>query len=270
MFQNLASICRGQSLKTHLVCDRTSIRARNPPQIKYPHQEYTKQLEISSLTSSFTSPCQPSPSFKFSGKYTCKLFTFSPQMVNTLKEKALVKCSSFDVMVAHLWRARTKAVFSDPDEISTVMFALDIRSKISPPLPDGFIGNAVVTAFASAKVGDLGEKPLSFAVEMVKGARDRVTDDYVRSVIDWLEVHKGVPATLNGNFYVSAWWKLPFYELDFGCGKPIHYGPIVSGTDEFVLLLADGSSSANGGGISVWMGLEQEKMEKFMVHVYEI
>ncbi|XP_043711131.1 omega-hydroxypalmitate O-feruloyl transferase-like [Telopea speciosissima] len=273
MFQNLASICRGQGLKTHvLYIDRTCIKARNPPQIKYPHQEYTKQIEISSLTSSFTSPCQPSPSFQFSGKYTRKLFTFSPHMVKTLKDKAQAKCSSFDVMVAHLWRARTRVVFSHPEEISTVLFAVDIRSKISPPLPNGFIGNAVITAFASAKVGDLEEKPLSFAVEMVMGATDRVTDEYARSVIDWLEVHKGVPATLNGNFYVSAWWKLPFYELDFGSGKPIHYGPIVGGTDEFVLLLAQGSSSRGneGGGISVWIGLEQEKMQNFMLHVYEI
>ncbi|XP_042516246.1 omega-hydroxypalmitate O-feruloyl transferase-like [Macadamia integrifolia] len=272
MFQNLASICRGQGLKPHILyIDRTCIKARNPPKIKYPHQEYTKQIEISSLTSSFTSPCLPSPSFQFSIKYTRKLFTFSSQMVKTLKDKALAKCSSFDVMVAHLWRTRTRAVFSDPDEISTVLFAVDIRSKISPPLPNGFTGNAVITAFASAKVGDLEEKPLSFAVEMVMRATDRVTDEYVRSVIDWLEVHKGVPATLNGNFYVSAWWKLPFYELDFGCGKPVHYGPIVGGTDEFVLLLAEGSGRGNeGGGISVWIGLEEDKMQKFMVHVYDI
>lgn len=57
---------------------------------------------------------------------------------------------------------------------------------------------------------------------MVKEAVDRVTDDYVKSAIDWLEVYKGIPATCNGNFYISAWRKLPFGELDFGFGKPIH------------------------------------------------
>ena len=60
---------------------------------------------------------------------------------------------------------------------------------------------------------------------MVKEAVDRVTDDYVKSAIDWLEVSKGIPATCNGNFYISAWRKLPFGELDFGFGKPIHGGP---------------------------------------------
>ncbi|KAF8401511.1 hypothetical protein HHK36_012451 [Tetracentron sinense] len=256
MFQNLASICRGEGLKNYVLYkDRTCIRARNPPQIKYPHKEYIKLTEISSLSSSFTSPNQTSPSpLTFSDKYTHKLFSFTPNMLSSLKDKAMAKCSSFEAIVAHLWRARTKAVFDDPDEFSTVLFAVDIRSKVSPPLPDGFTGNAVITAFATAKVVDLVEKPFSYCVKMMKEARERVTDEYVRSVIDWLEVYKGIPATSNRNFYVSAWWKLPFCELDFGFGKLIHGGPVVSGNDEFVLLLYDFNSMGNGGGINVWIG----------------
>ena len=92
----------------------------------------------------------------------------------------------------------------------------------------------------------------------------------MRSVIDWLEVYRGIPATCNGNFYVSAWWKLTFNELDFGFGKPTHGGPIVSGNDEFVLLLSDGKCGDSGGGINVWLGLEPEKMERLMIHIFEI
>lgn len=160
----------------------------------------------------------------------------------------MTRCSSFEAIVAHVWRARSKAVFADLDDFSAVLFAVDIRSKISPPLPNGFAGNAVVTAFANAKVIDLVEKPFSFCVEKIKEARERIKDEYVRSVIDWLEVYRGIPATCNGNFYVSAWWKLRFNGLDFGYGKPTHGGPVVSGNDEFVLLLSDGKCGENGGG----------------------
>lgn len=272
MFENLASICRGEGLKAKVVHnDRTCLKARNPPMIKYPHKEYVKLTKISSLASSFTAPNQLSPSpLIFAKTYVHKLFSFSPEMITTLKEKAMSKCSSFEAIVAHIWRARTKAVFSNLDEYSTVLFAVDIRSKISPTLPDGFAGNAVITAFATAKVSDLMKKPFSFCVGKMKEARERVTTEYVRSVIDWLEVYRGIPATCNGNFYVSAWWKLPFNELDFGFGKPAHGGPVVSGNDEFVLLLSDGKSVSNGGGINAWMGLELEKMERFMVHILEI
>ncbi|KAJ0034822.1 hypothetical protein Pint_24554 [Pistacia integerrima] len=191
MFENLASICRGEGLQTQVLFnDRTCLKARDPPQIKFIHNEYVTQKEISSsLASCFTAPDQASPSpLIFSDKYIQKLFSFTPQMINALKEKAMTKsCSTFEVLVAHIWRARTKAVYTNPDEFSSVLFAVDIRSKISPPLPKGFVGNGVVTAFATAKVADLAEKPFSFCVEKMKEGRDRMTDEYVRSAIDWLE-----------------------------------------------------------------------------------
>ncbi|XP_041005233.1 omega-hydroxypalmitate O-feruloyl transferase-like [Juglans microcarpa x Juglans regia] len=272
MFQNLASLCRGESIANQVLYnDRTFFRARIPPQIKYPHMEYVKLQDISSLASSFTAPNQffPSPSV-FSEKFTHKLFSFTPELIATLKEKAMKRCSSFEAIAAHLWRARTKAIFTNPDEVSTVLFAVDIRSKTSPPLPNGFVGNAVITAFATSKVADLVEKPFCFCVEKMREAIERVTEEYVRSVIDWLEVYKGVPATCNGNFYVSAWSKLPFGELDFGFGKLAHGGPVASGNDEFALLLSERRSVGNGGCINVWMGLERDKMKKFAAHIFEI
>lgn len=275
MFQNLASICRGEGLKTSVFCnDRTCFRARDPLQLNFPHREEQKPIEISSLPSSFASPKQPTPPpslLKLSHNYSCKLFSFTPEMINTLKAKANSKCTSFEAIVAHVWKARTKAIFEDPSEISTVMFAVDIRTKVSPPLPHGFVGNAVISACASAKVGDLDEKPFSFCVEKVKEAKGSVTDEYVRSVIDWLEIYEGLPCTPDRNFYVSSWLSLPFDELDFGCGKPIYGGPVVSDMVEFVLLLSDGDSNmGRRGGINVWIVLEPDKMAKFMVNMFEM
>ncbi|XP_027118151.1 acyltransferase GLAUCE [Coffea arabica] len=274
MFHNLASICRGEGLKVEAINnDRSCIRARTPPQISYPHNEYVKLAKTSSLPSSFTTQdrIHPSPLI-FSDIYVHKLFSFTPDMLMSLKEKAMTKCSTFEAIVAHIWRARTKAIFEkdEDDEFSTVLFAVDIRPKLSPPLPNDFAGNAVVTAFATAKVKDLVEMPLPFGVGKIKEAIERVTNDYIRSVIDWLEVNKGIPARCDGSFYVSAWWKLRFRELDFGFGRTVHGGPIVSGNDEFVLLLSNESSGGNGDGINVWMGLEKEIMQKFVSCVFEI
>lgn len=271
MFLNLASICRGEGLKTHeLDTDRSCIRARNPPQIKFNHTEYTKLSESSST--SFTSPAVSTRANRISRISNFRLFSFSSEMIKRLKNKSEMKCSSFEAIVAHLWRARTRAIFDDPRKISSVLFAVDIRSKMSPPLPQGFIGNAVITASASAEVEELATKSFSFAVGLVKEAIDKVNDEYVRSVIDWLEVFKGVPCALNGNFFVSAWWKIPFHELDFGYGKPIYGGPVVSSMEEFILLLSDGGGMGKEkeSGINVWIALDQEKMQKFQHYVFEI
>ncbi|KAL5983842.1 hypothetical protein ACLOJK_017938 [Asimina triloba] len=271
MFQNLASICRGEGLKTQVLNnDRTCIRARVPPQIKYPHEEYTKLPE---MTTSFTCPSNLSPPPSLLGlphNQSYQLFHFTAQMITALKNKATVKCSSFEALVAHLWQSRSRAVFQDLSATSSVLFAVDIRNKMSPPLPHGFVGNAVVTACASARMVDLKEQPLRFCVQRVKESIENLSDEYVRSVVDWLEVHRGVPCTSNGNFYVSAWWKLPFHELDFGYGRPIYGGPVVKAdTDEFVLLLSDGARGGKGEGVNVWISLDQEKMKKFMLHVFD-
>ncbi|KAK4433925.1 Rosmarinate synthase [Sesamum alatum] len=279
MFHNLASICRGEGLKNnHINNDRTCMKARTPPQIHFPHTEYVKLARTSSLLSSFTSQKRPSPSpHVFSDKYTHKLFSFTPQMLRFLKQKAMIKCSTFEAILAHIWRARTKAVLGydqDQDQDSTVLFAVDIRDRISPPLPSSFIGNAVITGYARAKARDLVDGPLSYGVERVREGRERVTTEYIRSVIDWLEVYKGTPATCGCAFYVSAWWKLDFGDVDLGFGRAKHAGPIVSGNDEFVLLL-DGGDHCDQGvklglGINVWIGLEKEKMERFLKCVFEM
>ncbi|PKA57183.1 Omega-hydroxypalmitate O-feruloyl transferase [Apostasia shenzhenica] len=194
---------------------------------------------------------------------SCMMARDPPQI--TFNHPEYMICSSFEAVVAHLWRARTGAVFSDPTKVSSVLFAVDIRSKMSPQLPSGFSGNAVITASASARVEDFVERSwqLSYFVRLVKEAIERVSDEYVRSVIDWLEVNKGVPCAMNGNFFVSAWWKLPFNEIDFGWGRPVWGGPVAGGMEEFVLLLSDGNGMGKESGINVWIALEPEKMLKF-------
>lgn len=71
---------------------------------------------------------------------------------------------------------------------------------MSPPLPHGFTCNAVISASSSARVLDTNQKPFSFCVGKVRAGIMRATDEYMKSVIDWLEVYKRVPSTGNGGF----------------------------------------------------------------------
>jgi omega-hydroxypalmitate O-feruloyl transferase len=268
MFQKLAAMCRGDESASNscvLNTDRSCIKARNPVQIKFDHREYTEKT-FSNFTTP-TSQTKVSPSLSdINDAPQFKLVSLDSNFISTLKEKAVVKCSSFEAVVAHLWKSRARAFYNDPTKVSSVLFAVDIRGKMVPPLPDGFVGNAVITASANAVVEDLLVKPFSFCVEMVKEGIQRVTNEYVRSAIDWWEMHRGVPSIIDGNFFVSAWWKLPFHELDFGWGRPVYAGPLVTSMHEFVLLLP----GKNGDGINVWIALEREKMKRFMSYIFEV
>jgi omega-hydroxypalmitate O-feruloyl transferase len=75
-----------------------------------------------------------------------------------------------------------------------------------------------------------------------------------------LGVHSGIPVGINGNFFMSPWWKLRYHGLDFGWGQPVYAGPIVNNLSAlFVLALSNGSEE----GIRVWITLGPYQMEKF-------
>eukprot|EP00249_Psilotum_nudum_P002765 c15897_g1_i1 orf=322-1659(-) len=262
---NLASLARGEGLTLSPKADRSTLRARSPAKVTHEHIEYTwvardpirrSFIEWDALLAA-TTLGRPSDTHAY------KRFPVSSQMLARLKVRAQShlggkSCSAFEALAAHFWQCRTAALDMDPFELASLLFAVDFRKLVRPPLQEGFAGNAVLSACARATAGELIEKPLGFAVEKVQEARARVTDDYVRSAIDCLEMHRGIPLGSAG-VYVSAWWRIPFHTLDFGWGKPMHALPVMSSRVEFVLFTADSSLH----GIDVLLAFPCHQMPKF-------
>ncbi|KAF6167104.1 hypothetical protein GIB67_041359 [Kingdonia uniflora] len=76
-------------------------------------------------------------------------------------------------------------------------------------------------------VDELVNNNVHHGVKLVQEARTSLTDDYVRSVIDYLEENRVKP-DLRATLVISPWSKLGLEDLDFGEGKPLHMGPLVS------------------------------------------
>ncbi|MCO5553651.1 hypothetical protein L7F22_007176 [Adiantum nelumboides] len=271
---NFASVVRGKGLAIEPHPDRSALKARSPPCITYPHNEFIRLQDLPpEVISSFA---DPRPSSDLSGRmapptaHLFRTFPISKSHIATLKQKALKdgllsSCSSFDVITALLWKARSIALTLDPSLPSTLFFAVDIRSRVHPPLPDHFCGNGVFSAHASATSHELQEMPFSTCVKRVQDAVAAVSDDYVRSALDWGEINHGVPAILSGCFFVAAWWKLGFQDVDFGWGKPFYCGPVVNGRVEFVLLLPHTTKDS----CCIYLALEPHQMKKFEQLIYE-
>ena len=83
-------------------------------------------------------------------------------------------------------RHRARLVL-DLDRSSTILYAVDIRSRLNPPPSRLYAENAVLTAYATTKCRDLEEESWNRAVEMVTEGAMRMTDEYARSTIDWGE-----------------------------------------------------------------------------------
>ncbi|KAL6222598.1 hypothetical protein ACLB2K_005990 [Fragaria x ananassa] len=74
------------------------------------------------------------------------------------------------------------------DETVTFAYALNVRKLVNPPLPTGYWGNGCIAVYVklSAK---LMEKPMWEVADRIKKSKSNATDEYVRSFIDFQELH---------------------------------------------------------------------------------
>nr|POE80410.1 benzyl alcohol o-benzoyltransferase [Quercus suber] len=92
-------------------------------------------------------------------------------------------------------------------------------------MAQGYYGNGIAVSLALTTAGKLCQNPLEFALELIKSAKNNVTEEYVRSLIDLLVI-KGPPfLTMVHSYFVSDITRTRFEALDFGLGKAAFGGP---------------------------------------------
>ncbi|KAG6692849.1 hypothetical protein I3842_10G134700 [Carya illinoinensis] len=144
--------------------------------------------------------------------------------------------SRYEAIASHLWRCTCKARANDNSQPTRVTLAIDFRCRLKPP---EYFGNTVLQTVTSKCVhGDLLAKPLSYAAGKLREAIERMTDEYIRSALDFIASQKDLTAmghnieTGNPNTSILSWINLPFYGMDFGWGKPIYVGPALLNDDD--------------------------------------
>eukprot|EP00253_Pinus_taeda_P017036 PITA_17036 len=202
------------------------------------------------------------------------LFFFGQKEIELLKRQAVEqgKCSTFDVLSALLWRLRTRSLQLPAEQGVRFIFPVDARAKFEPPLPEGFYGNAVCLACTKTTAGDLAKKPLSFAVKLIQEAKKSVNDEYMRSVIDLMEL-KGRPLfTVVGSYLISDCTKIGFQDVNSGWGTPAYGGPAEGGVGAVLGLssfLIPYQTRQGVKGIVVPVCLPSGAMKIFQVEIKE-
>uniref|UniRef100_A0A0E0A5A4 Uncharacterized protein n=1 Tax=Oryza glumipatula TaxID=40148 RepID=A0A0E0A5A4_9ORYZ len=140
-----------------------------------------------------------------------------------LAGEAGIKLTTFEFLAAFIWRARTKARRTSPDEVVKMVYSMNISKLLTPPLPDGYWGNVCVPVY----VGELVAQPLADTAAMVKKSKQEVDDEYVRSYIDFHELHRGGGVTAGrGVSAFTDWRRLGHSEVDFGWSSPAAVLPL--------------------------------------------
>lgn len=176
-----------------------------------------------------------------------------------------------DALSALLWVAITKAQGKSSDEEAKVSLCLEFRKIHLPPLPYGYVGNAVHFAGIASSVKDLQDNDLSFVANLINENGGMVDTEEVRSVIDVIqemgEQGKGLlvnpPHFYSDGLTIAIFDHFFCFDVVFDFGKPIGvaYGLQPTKGEGLVIILpaAEGKSSR-----TVAVSLPKGVMENFL------
>nr|GLL48760.1 methanol O-anthraniloyltransferase-like [Ipomoea trifida] len=197
-------------------------------------------------------------------------FFFGPKEMKAMRQKLPTQTkpiSKFDMITACIWICRTRALEFDADETVGVLCAINVRDKGPPVLRDGYYGNALVFPAAVAKAGRLlspSGSPLEYAVELIEKAKSRVSEDYVRSEVNFMD-SKGRPPLLRSrsSIIVTDLSRIGFDEMDFGWGKPVYGGTMDGSASATAITHARYRNSDGEDGVVVPVFLPAAAMKRF-------
>uniref|UniRef100_A0A453DG82 Benzyl alcohol O-benzoyltransferase n=3 Tax=Aegilops tauschii subsp. strangulata TaxID=200361 RepID=A0A453DG82_AEGTS len=238
---------------------RESLDARRPPAPSFPHPEYDPV------------PRTPIPT---EDDIVRRAFVFGPSDVAAIK-KGLPphlrdRATSFEVLAAVLWRARTAALRTLwSDEEARLVTVVSVRRHSSAlSLPAGYYGFACAYVTVVMAAGTLLSCSLADVVEQVREAKASVTPEYMRSTADLLVLRGRPPLARANMFLLSDLRHVGFQRVDFGWGEPVYGGPsgIKFGSAFFVAVKTSDGTDA----VAVPVALPTMAMEKFAAEIQSL
>ncbi|KAL8191567.1 hypothetical protein R6Q57_028298 [Mikania cordata] len=276
-----ARVCRGESLETPPYLDRKVLRAGDPPRtsVLIEHKEFGSPPVL----------IDQSGENERENETTVAMLNLTAIQVEKLRKKANQSQKSdtshgytrYEAITAHIWRTSCKARNHKPEQPTSLAICVDVRNKMRPPLPQKYFGNGIVTVIATGCSGEIVSQPLGHVSGKIRDVINKVDDEYVNSVIDFLKnqddlsgFRELIPTngSDDGHFYgnpnvgVISWLWLPMYGADFGWGKEIHMGPGTHESDGDSLIL---HGKEGDGSLVVALCLQMRHMEDFKKVFYQ-
>ncbi|KAJ0519135.1 putative benzyl alcohol O-benzoyltransferase [Helianthus annuus] len=172
------------------------------------------------------------------------------------------RCSTFEVLSACLWRCRTIALQPDPKEDMPFLWPVNVRKIFNPPVPVGYYGNVMAFAAAISTAGDLCNKPLGYALELMMKVKSDVTKGHIRSISDLMAFKGRLYFTDINAYTVSDLTSARFDEVDIGWGKAA-YGGAAKGRPGMSYLVPY-TNNKGEPGIAIPVCLPSGVMERFV------
>ncbi|KAK0595170.1 hypothetical protein LWI29_004229 [Acer saccharum] len=203
------------------------------------------------------------------------MFNITLEQLKTLKRKSSVedrKFSTFELLAAHIWQCTCKARGLAEDLATRLYIPVDGRSRLDPPLPDGYFGNVLFSSTSVALSSDLKSEPLSNTAVRIQKALKQMDNEYLRSALDYLQMQTDLTPLIrrpnafrSPNLNINSWVRLPVHDADFGWGRPVFMGPASVLYEGTVYVLP---SPTDDGSLSLIVRLEACHMQLFHKLLY--
>ncbi|XP_050379970.1 phenolic glucoside malonyltransferase 2-like [Argentina anserina] len=167
--------------------------------------------------------------------------------------------STFSLVCAYTWVCMVKAE-EIKGEKTVLIFGVDSRSRLDPPIPATYFGNCVVGRVTVAETkGLLGRDGFVVAVRAIAEAVRSLEKGVLNGAENW--VSKFLDFSVYDRIYsIAGSHRFEIYDTDFGWGKPKRYEVIFIDKTRAISL----SDCKNGcGGVEVGLVLKKECMKAF-------
>ncbi|KAH0986357.1 hypothetical protein GBA52_013534 [Prunus armeniaca] len=182
--------------------------------------------------------------------------------------------SRVETLLAFMWRrivGATKADHDDDNKMHRVIYTVNLRPRIEPPLPQYSFGNICRISLTAPLLGksssgdDEDQESCYGMVRRVREALSKVDKDlktlehggeHLR-VMDRLAQSSSTGEVVTSSY--TSLCQFPVYDIDFGWGRPTWVGLPPLPINDIILFL----DTKEAGGIEAYVTLSEEVMTKF-------
>ncbi|CAL5008146.1 unnamed protein product [Urochloa decumbens] len=184
----------------------------------------------------------------------------------TTTKKTTKPVSTFVALAALGWTAFVRAKSLTAGDDTYLVFLADLRTRLDPPVADGYLGNCIKGCLASADAGDLaGERGILAACRAVQAAVAEMEAAPLGGTERWIQKMMTLPFQRLCNVAASPRFRV--YEAsDFGFGRPVRV-ELVSMNHDGEMVLVGGRGD---GEVQVSVSLDPARMEVFKAHVLAV
>ncbi|KAM3379657.1 hypothetical protein P3S68_012071 [Capsicum galapagoense] len=186
-----------------------------------------------------------------------RIFHLSKESICKLKDKAnsemdVKSISSLQAFLAHLWRSVTRCRKLDDEKEVVISIIIGARTRLNPPLPEGYFGNAVHIKKVKIIAGELLKNGLGWAaMQMNKMVVSQNSEEVMKFYKEWVEnpliFCKGSVLVGNTRLGISSSPRYNIYGTDFGWGKPV--------------AVRSGMANKSDGVITLFPGVEEGSVD---------